>query len=129
MKSVVICASKRYKKEVAVFCKALEKAGVLVFEPNFDEPVPEDMDLGSKHINKIVFKGLTLEHFDWIRKAEACYVFNKGGYVGTSVTLEMGFANALAKPIFALEPTTGDPCRDSLIDKVAKTPQQLVKLL
>jgi len=129
MKSVVVCGSKRYNKEIKAFCKKLEKQGVCVFEPSIDQPIMEDVKIGSDYVTSKIFKGLTLEHFDWIRKSEACFIFNKGGYVGTSVTLEMGFANALGKPIFALEPTTGDPCRDVLIDKIVKTPSQLIKLL
>jgi hypothetical protein len=76
-----------------------------------------------------IFKGLTFEHFDWIRKGDVCYLYNKSDYVGTSVTMEMAYASALSKPIFALSHKTGDPCRDSLIDKVAKTPQALAALL
>lgn len=130
MKSVVVCGSKKYYKEIDKFCKELSKAGVLVFEPSFsDPPFEEDTDLGSEFTTAKFFKGLTLEHFDWIRKSEVCFIYNKGGYVGASVSLEMGYSCALGKPIFALEPTTGDPCRDALIDKVVKTPKQLIKLL
>lgn len=129
MKSVVVCGSKKYAKQIDAFCKELSKAGVLVFEPSFKEPLPETADLGSPYITSKVFKGLTLEHFDWIRKSEVCYVYNKDDYVGVSVTLEMAYASALGKPIFALSSLTGDPCRDSLIDKVVKTPKQLLKLL
>ena len=43
--------------------------------------------------------------------------------------MEMAYATALGKPVFALTPKTGDPCRDALIDKVVKTPQALAKLL
>ncbi|HSX17295.1 MAG TPA: hypothetical protein VLH86_04295 [Patescibacteria group bacterium] len=129
MKSVVVCGSKRYAKEIAAFCAGLEKLGVLVFEPSFTEPIPEDAFMHSAYVTSKIFKGLTLEHFDWIRKAEVCYVFNKDDYVGASVTMEMAYAQALGKPIFALTPKTGDPCRDALIDKVIKTPQALVALL
>jgi nucleoside 2-deoxyribosyltransferase len=129
MKSVVVCGSKRYAREIAHFCKELEKAGVMVFEPNFREPMPEDKKFDSEHIKQAVFKGLTLEHFDWIRKSEVCFVFNKDDYVGASVTMEIGYATALGKPVFALSPNTGDPCRDALIDKVVKTPKKLASLL
>ena len=129
MKSVVISSSKNYKKEVKQFCNALEKFGVVVFEPNIQKPVTEKTSFGKKHITKAVFKGLTLEHFDWIRKTDVCFIFNKDNYVGTSVTMEIGFANALGKPIYALSSKTGDPCRDALIDKVVKTPKELAKLL
>ena len=76
MKSVVICGSKRYKAEIAAFSAALQKLGVLVFEPDFGEPMPEDGMVHSVYMTGKVFKGLTLEHFDWVRKAEVCFVFN-----------------------------------------------------
>ncbi|HTE57877.1 MAG TPA: hypothetical protein VK694_03960 [Verrucomicrobiae bacterium] len=129
MKSVVVCGSKRYKKEIADFCKKLEDLGVLVFEPSIQQPIFEHEKVGSDYATSKLFKGLTLEHFDWIRKSEVCFVYNKDDYVGTSVTMEMAYATALAKPVFALSGKTGDPCRDALIDKVIKTPQELAALL
>jgi hypothetical protein len=129
MKSVVVCGSKRYQKEIAAFCANLEKLGVLVFEPDFRLGVAEGDFFKSEPITQKIFKGLTLEHFDWIRKAEVCYVFNKEDYAGISVSMEMAYACALGKPIFAFSPKTGDPCRDSLIDKVVKTPKALAALL
>jgi hypothetical protein len=77
----------------------------------------------------MIFKGLTLEHFDMIRKTDTCFIFNREGYVGASVTLEMGFANACGRPIYALEATTGDPCRDALIDAVTPSPDALIAKL
>ena len=109
MKSVVVCGSKRYAKEIAAFCKELQKLGVLVFEPSFKEPIPEAALIHSEYVTSKLFKGLTLEHFDWVRKAEVCYVYNKDDYAGISVSLEMGYAAALGKPIFALTHKTGDP--------------------
>lgn len=41
MKSVVVCGSKRYKKEIAAFCASLEALGVLVFEPDFKPGIAE----------------------------------------------------------------------------------------
>jgi nucleoside 2-deoxyribosyltransferase len=129
MKSVVVCASKRYQREVGEFCDELEQLGVVVFRPNISEPIPEETKFQSDHVTRMVFKGLTLEHFDWIRKSDVCFVYNKDDYAGTSVSLEMGYAAALGKPTYALTSKTGDPCRDCLIDKVAQTPQALAKLL
>jgi hypothetical protein len=129
MKSVVVCGSKKYKKEIAVFCKELEKLGVFVFEPSIQQPIMETEQFHSDYVTAKVFKGLTFEHFDWIRKAEICFVFNADDYVGVSVTLEMAYASALGKPIFALSPKTGDPCRDVLIDKVITSPKKLAALL
>ena len=129
MKSVVVCGSKKYKDEIAAFCQGLEKLGAMVFEPSFKEPIPESALIHSDYVTSKIFKGLTLEHFDWIRKSEVCFVYNKDDYVGVSVTLEMAYAAALGKPIFAFSEKTGDPCRDVLIDKVIKTPKALAALL
>lgn len=129
MKSVVVCGSKKYKDEIARFCRDLERLGVMVFEPSIQQPIFEDEKIHSEYVTSKLFKGLTLEHFDWIRKSEVCFVYNKDDYVGTSVTMEMAYAAALGKPVFALSSKTGDPCRDALIDKIVTTPKELVALL
>lgn len=36
--------------------------------------------------------------------ADIIYVVNPGGYVGASVTLEIGYTYAMKKPLFAMEP-------------------------
>lgn len=129
MKSIAVCASKKYKDQVKKFCDELSSLGVLVFEPSIQNPIFEDEKIGSEYVTSIIFKGLTLEHFDWIRKADACMILNFDDYVGTSVTMELAFASALSKPIFALSFKTGDPCRNALIDKAVTTPEELVKFL
>ncbi len=130
MKSVVVCGSKKYKANMSVFCSELEKLGVLVFEPNFSEiPIGEGDTFDSEFVTKVIFKGLTFEHFDWIRKADICFVYNEDDYAGVSVSMEMAYASALGKPVFALSAKTGDPCRDALIDKVFPDAQSLAKVL
>jgi hypothetical protein len=129
MKSIAVCGSKKYKQEIADFCRELENSGILVFEPSFDEPIMEHTEIHSDYITSKIFKGLTLEHFDWIRKADTCFIYNLHDYVGVSVTLEMAYASALGKPIFALSKKTGDPCRDSLVDKVFPSAEAVVKVL
>jgi hypothetical protein len=79
MKSVVVCGSKRYKAEVAKFCAALEKLGVLVFEPDFRPGIDEKDNLGNELVTQKIFKGLTLEHFDWVRKAGFCTLSQNRG--------------------------------------------------
>ncbi len=69
MKSVVVCASKKNKREVRQFCEDLEKLGVVVYEPDIQDAVSEDTFFQSEKITKIVFTGYPLQHFDWIRKA------------------------------------------------------------
>ncbi len=129
MKTVCVCGSKRFREEISIFCDKLENSGVVVFRPNINEPLYENQSVGSPHTTRMIFKGLTLEHFDMIRKADVCFVYNKDSYVGISVTLEIGFANALGKIIYSLEKSTDDPCRDSIIDDVIFSAEDLVKKL
>jgi nucleoside 2-deoxyribosyltransferase len=124
-----VCGSKKYKDEIAKFCAELEKYGVLVFGPSIQQPIFEDEIIHSEYVTAKLFKGLTLEHFEWIRKSDVCYVYNPDGYVGVSVTMEMTYAAALGKPVFALQAGTGDPCRDALIDKVIETSKKLAAVL
>jgi len=89
----------------------------------------EEDQVQTPHITQVVFKGLTLEHFNWIRKADVCYILNLDDYVGVSVTMEMAYATALGKPVFAYSKETGDPCRNSLIDAAIPSIDELVKIL
>ena len=129
MKSVVICGSKRYKKEIASFAEELENLGVTVFAPNFKNALSEDKEFETEQLKRTVFKGLTQEHFDWIRKADTCFIFNKDDYCGVSVSMEMGYAAALGKPTYAFSFETQDPCRDGLIDKTVTSAEDLAGLL
>ena len=129
MRSIVICCSKRFKDEVHVLAQELTELGVTVYAPDFRGPMPEDLDMGAEYITENVFAGLTLKHFDWIRKADVCYVYNQNDYIGKSVALEMGYATALGKPIFAHSKETGDPCPNILIDKVASSAKEILDLL
>ena len=74
------------------------------------------------------------EHFDRIRKADVCYVYNKTGYLGINTTLELGFAHGKNMVIYALETEKpleegGEICRDILFTEIIDTPDELVKRL
>ena len=125
MKSVVLCGSKKYKPEIREFAKKLKKSGVVVYEPHLTsfkwDEIPEDSA-------KFISIGLTYDHFNKIRRADIIFVYNKDGYVGNSVTLEIGYAAALDKPIYALE-KDDDACRNSCFCDIVKTPEELIKKL
>ena len=127
MKSVCICGSKRYTKEIRAFTAALIKAGVVVFEPilNQDPKIRELPD----NLKRFAFLGLTHHHFSFLRKADVVFMFNKDGYLGNSGTMELGFAEALGKPIYALCEDKDEPCRNVLFDEIVKTPKELIKKL
>lgn len=140
MKSVVICGSQRYKDEIRQFVNRLRKLGVpIVFEPNFDRQrkkflAKEEKDrLMSKSYRDRV-PAMVHEHFDRIRKADVCYIYNKNGYLGINTTLELGFAHGKNMIIYALEPEKavekgGEVCRDILFTEIIENPEELLKRL
>ena len=140
MKSVVICGSQRYKDDIKNFAEQLRKFGVpIVFEPNFERQrkrlaaAKESVRLRSKSYRDRV-PAMVHEHFDRIRKADVCYVYNKNGYLGVNTTLELGFAHGKNMVIYALEPEKplehgGEICRDILFTEIIDTPKELVKRL
>jgi len=140
MKSVVICGSQRYKKEIREFVDKLHDLGVpIVFHPNFERQreamlAKDEKDrLKSKSYREKV-PAMVHEHFDRIRKADICYIYNKEGYLGVNTTLELGFAHGENMIIYALEPESpiefgGEICRDILFSEIVEAPEDLVKRL
>ena len=127
MKSVAICASKRFKAEAMEFAKKLRELGVDVYEPNFHFRGDEWGGLSDDYKRFIVL-GLTHDHFHKIQMADVIFIFNKDGYSGVSVTLEIGYAVGEGKPIYAL---SGDDelARQVLIREVISSPEELVHRL
>ena len=128
MKSVVICGSRRFAKEIAAFSKKLQSLGVVVYEPRFGFRDTDSWSKLDEDHQQLIFLGLANEHFQKIRKADVVYVFNKDRYSGPSVTLEIGFSHALNKPIYALEKDE-EWGRQLLFEEIIKTPAELVKRL
>ncbi len=140
MKSVVICGSQRYKKEIKKFVDDLHEFGIpIVFHPNFERrpkkmlSQKEKVRLKSKSYRQKV-PALVHEHFDRIRKADVCYIYNKNGYLGVNTTLELGFAHGENMIIYALEPESpiefgGEICRDILFSEIIDMPEELAKRL
>ncbi len=129
MKSVVLCGSRRFKKEIREFAAKLKHFGVVVYEPIlFDSN--EDTSISVSEKTKYLRRcGVTLYCFAQIRKADVCFIYNKEGYIGVSTTLEMGFAPGRDRPIYALEKDTVDPSRGVLIDEIIPTAEELLKKL
>ena len=77
---------------------------------------------------------MVLQHFDRIRRADICYIYNKEGYVGVNTTLEIGFAHGKDMVIYALEPENhhtkgGEICRDIMFTEIIRTPEELFEKL
>ena len=79
MKSVVICGSRRFKKEIRSFAKKLRENGIIVYEPilNTDRKI-NSLPSNFKYYSSL---GLTHHQFEMIKKADILFVFNKNGYI------------------------------------------------
>ncbi|MDD3711576.1 MAG: hypothetical protein PHP37_03195 [Patescibacteria group bacterium] len=129
MKSVVICGSSRFFKEIRGFAKKLKDLGVVVYEPHLYrasggiwENIP-DFD------KPFVASGLTHDHFYKIRMADVVYVLNKDGYSGVSTSMEIAYAVALNKPVYAFSDQDKEICRKILFSGIVSTPEDLLKYL
>lgn len=124
--TIVICCSRRFKKEARTFASELRKLDVTVFEPPlFCNPKLTTLSDDEKNI---LSAGLTLKHFGKIQKSDAIFVLNKDQYLGISTTLEIGYAAALHKRIFFMEDDEDRP-RKILIENITRTPQELITAL
>lgn len=128
MKTVVMCGSRRFKPEIKEFAKRLKKLGVVVYEPYLHSGQDEWAKLSNDY-KKFVALGLTHDHFYKIQMADIVFVFNKDGYAGNSTTLEIGYAVALGKPIYALSDDNKELCRHVLFREIISSPTELAKKL
>jgi nucleoside 2-deoxyribosyltransferase len=58
-----------------------------------------------------------MRHLERLDRAECIFVFNKGGYLGNSVVMEIGYAYAQRKPVYAQAPSH-DPFLMPLVNAV-----------
>lgn len=128
MKTVVLCGSRRFKPEMRKFGASLKKLGVVVYEPYLHSGQEEWENLSDAY-KRFIALGLTHDHFYKIKMADVVFVFNKAGYSGNSTTLEIGYAMALGKPIYALSDKDEELCRKVLFRDFFKTPRELLKVL
>tara|TARA_B100000745_G_C20151207_1_gene394676 strand:+ start:1961 stop:2353 length:393 start_codon:yes stop_codon:yes gene_type:complete len=129
MKSVVICGSGRFKEEAKDFGEKLKKLGAEVYMPHFYREPQEHWDSLSELDRTCIALGLTHDHFYKIKMADTVFVYNKNGYVGNSTTLEIGYAVALGKPIYALSEDSDEVCRNVLIRDIISSPEALLERL
>jgi nucleoside 2-deoxyribosyltransferase len=128
MKSVVLYGSGRFKAEARKFAAGLKKYGVTVYEPYFHRG-GEEWDKMSDQYKNYTALGLTHDHFYKIKMADVVFIYNKDGYMGNSSTMELGYAMALGKPIYAFSDKDDERCRRVLFRGIVKTPKELVSKL
>ena len=129
MRSDVICGSSRFAPEMRAFAKKLKELGVIVFEPHLYRAAGGVWAEIKDFDKKFVALGLTHDHFYKIRMADVVYVYNQDGYAGVSTNMEIGYAAASNKPIYAQEEKDEEPCRKVLFSGVVKEPEDLIHYL
>ena len=113
IQTICISSSMRFKTDIQKALRDFQTLGIKALFPNL-EVVETPSDIAEQ-------KRLFAEHFAAIDDADALYVINKGGYIGSSVKIEIGYTlgkgkivifaeqaleselNALAKAIISLE--------------------------
>lgn len=128
MKSVVICGSRRFRPQMRCFASKLKKKGATVYEPYLHSGASEWEKL-SLDYKKFVLLGLTHDHFYKIKMADIVFIYNQDGYSGVSTTLEIGYAVAMGKPIYAFSGEDQELCRHVLFREIVKTPEKLITIL
>jgi NTP pyrophosphatase (non-canonical NTP hydrolase) len=104
--TIVISGSfRRHYAEIKSAIKEFESLGITVLSPRPSRvinPGEQFAILESDETNDP--KILESRHLDAVLQADAFYLCNPGGYIGDSVKMELGFAVALGKSIFCMEP-------------------------
>ena len=98
MKSVCICGSFRFLDEMNEAAAGLASLGVTCLWPAGEElPDPKAMPAEEA-------RAALLNYLKDIDAADVLYVFNRDGYLGRSMLVDIGYAYAKAKPVYCLEP-------------------------
>ncbi len=129
MKSVVLCGSNRFAPQMREFAQKLKALGVVVFEPHLYRASGGVWADIKDYDKQFVALGLTHDHFYKIRMADVVYIYNEDGYSGVSVSMEIGYAVALNKPIYIYDDNDTEICRKVLFREVVKEAQDLLKYL
>lgn len=95
--TVFVATSKRFYAEAEALVARLKDAGEKVHHPYFHlDPTKVDADADLK-------SQVTIRHLPEIDESEVVYALLPGAYIGCSVTIEITYAYANGKEIFASE--------------------------
>lgn len=129
MKSIVICGSRRFDKEIGDFAQKLKDLGVVVYRPFFYRDSLGNWEGLSDYDKQLVAAGLAHDHFYKIRMADVVFIFNQEDHIGVNTTMEIGYAAALNKPIYALSGVDDEIGRKTIFSGFIDNPKDLFKVL
>ncbi|MDD3647529.1 MAG: hypothetical protein PHS44_03470 [Candidatus Dojkabacteria bacterium] len=136
MKTVCLCNSFKFYRDQICLKKLLEEEGFEVLEPYPDEVFwkKRDGDIELRDLSKlskekgiINARRVSLRHFEKIDEADCVYVISKRGYVGNSVSMEIGYAYAKGRHIYSTEPIEDWPLAGMVSEVLG--PEEFIKRL
>ncbi len=110
--TVFVAASKRFYAEASAFCDEICAASHTVYHPFFDR------DQDAIEADPALKQAVTREHFAEIDACDVLYALAPGGYVGTSVVIEMAYAFARGNRVVTSEPA-GEYAARALVSEIA----------
>jgi nucleoside 2-deoxyribosyltransferase len=122
MVTVTICGSARHRAAIYTTADLLEDAGFVVLTPPLHR-IGELTRGQPVEVKELAWKGATFAHLNRLVKADAVLIVNPDGYVGSSTTLELGYAVALGKFVAAMMPDSAELARNVLFDLVLNCPE------
>ena len=111
MKTVCLCGSFRHYDEMLAFRDALLASGA-----SCEGPTP-DLRRDPATMTQKEATAAILLHLERMDRVDLILIYNKDGYVGNSVLMEIGYAFARRKPLYAVAPIQ-DPFLMSLVTSV-----------
>ena len=96
MKTVCICGSFRHYDEMLALRDALLASGASCEWPTIEQR------RDPKTMTEEDAKATILSHLERMDRADLVLIYNTDGYVGNSVVMEIGYAYARRKPLYAL---------------------------
>lgn len=103
IKCTISGSFRRFLLEIQAKVKECRDHGIDVLSPQVTEVKGEGEGFVFLNGDRGTPKDIETKHLCAIRNSDFLYVVNPGGYIGTSVTLEIGYAVAHSVPIFCLE--------------------------
>lgn len=97
MKTICLSSSLRFKGIIRQTIQRFEEIGIIALFPNLD------FGPGKDKLDKGTMKQLCRDHFKAIDNSNALYVINPDGYIGTLVTIEIGYTLGKGKPVYYSE--------------------------
>ena len=117
MRTIFVAGSRKYYEDIEAFVRVCKKHNLNAQTPQ-KEKGRDDFETE---------KTALLRAFKIIDGSDAVYIFARKGYVGKTVSIEMGYAYARGKAIYASE-QIDEPSAQALVTEIV-TPAEFVESL